>query len=84
MRVIQDNLWLCQDCMIAACNGDVTGVESDERVDAIGRGLDALGSHLVPAFDVDSGKGILEFTSRGCDCCQSGLAGSLWEFAKLG
>ena len=32
MKVIRDGLWLCVDCLMAAVNGDVSAIESDERI----------------------------------------------------
>jgi hypothetical protein len=83
MRIAQDDLWLCQDCMIVAVNDDPSGIEDDERVEEVYAGLKELGPHLVPDFDSETDEGHLEFSSRGCDCCGSGLAGELWRFATL-
>ena len=84
MKVVRDDLWLCDDCTIVAVNGDASGVESDARVAAIDAGLGALGPHLVPDFDSETGDGYEEFARHGCDCCASGLAGSFHRFAVLG
>lgn len=92
MDIVQDNLWLCDDCMIAAVNDDYTGIDysysgaADKRVAEIQAGLVELGPHLVPNFDSDTGDGYQEFArpARGCDCCGSKLAGSFYRFAVLG
>ena len=50
MKIVRSDLWLCQDCMIYAVNGDLppdTGIARDM---AIEDGVEALGPHLVPDF----------------------------------
>jgi len=91
MQIIRDEIQLCADCMIAAVNGDFTGLDyhygaskAAERMEAITVGLDKLGPHLVPAFDSETGKGYSEFSSARCECCETKLAGSRHEFAILG
>jgi hypothetical protein len=90
MDVIRDGIMLCSDCMIVAVNGDTSGIdEGDERktarkIERIYEGLRELGPNLVPAHDSETGEGYEEFSSHGCDCCGSRLAGSLFEFAVLG
>lgn len=85
MRVVQDDLRLCQCCMIAACNGDgcQCGGQPDHN-DAIDAGLRRLGPHLVPAFASEAQEGIWEFTNYPCDCCCTRLAGERYSFAILG
>lgn len=84
MQVIRDGILLCVDCLFAAVNGDVSGIESDERVLAVEAGLERLGPHLVPDFDSETNKGIDEYSVRPCDCCGTKLHGSRHEFAILG
>jgi hypothetical protein len=88
MKVIRDEVWLCTDCTIVACNGDYSGIDSTERVDAINVGFDRLaekyGDNLVPDNDSETGEGQEEFARRDCACCRSGLAGSFHRFAFLG
>lgn len=84
MKIVQDDLWLCVDCLVVAVNGDTSGIESDERVAAVNAGLDRLGAHLVPDFDSESGDGILSFSWRDCDSCRCGLGGERHRFAVLG
>lgn len=83
MRIVADDLWLCVDCMIAAVNGDVSGIESDARVAEVDAGLNALGPHLVADFDSETGRGHREFSACGCDCCGSRLAGEMHRFSIL-
>lgn len=84
MKVVQDDLWLCVDCLMVACNGDTSGIEDDERAFEVNEAVAAMGNHLVPNFDSESEEGIREFSSCGCDCCGSRLAGSMHRFAILG
>lgn len=84
MIVIRDDLWLCVDCLMLACNGDASGIESDARVAECEAGLAELGPHLVPDFDSESGEGIRDFSWHGCDACGSRLGGPSHRFAVLG
>lgn len=91
MRIVRDDLWLCQDCLFAAVNGDVTGLDAhyskddaDRRLKEIEAGLEKLGPCLVPDFDSESGKGVEDFSRRQCDCCGTSLAGDRHRFAVLG
>lgn len=91
MIVVQDDLWLCTDCLLAAVNDDYTGLdyhydeqEADKRMKKIQAGLDELGTHLVPDFDSDTGEGIEEFSRTTCDCCGEWRAGERHRFAVLG
>lgn len=84
MQIVKDDLWLCEDCMIYACNGDITGIESDERAQEVTEGVNALGPHLVPDFDSEAEEGVLDFSARMCDGCHTHLAGSRHRFAILG
>ncbi len=78
MHVVVDDLWLCQDCTIAAVSGDVSGIEDDSTIAKIDAGLESLGPHLV------CGEAEEEFSRRECDCCGAHLAGYRHEFAILG
>lgn len=84
MIVVQDDLWLCVDCTIYACNADLTGIDSDERAAEVRKGVGELGPYLVPDFDVETGEGHDDFSHRGCDACGSPLAGEFHRFAVLG
>lgn len=82
MRIIEDGIFLCSDCTVVACNG-AHGVEL-ANLDAIVNGLYALGSHLVPAFDSETGNGISVFSRARCRACGTTDTGYRAEFAKLG
>lgn len=90
MKVVRDNLWLCVDCLFAAVNGDFSGMDgahgdkAPARIKEVEEGLVRLGPHLVPDFDSETDKGIREFSSCGCSCCNSRLAGTMHRFAILG
>ena len=81
--MIKYNLWLCVDCLEVAVNGDYSGL-GNNRVSTIEQGLLKLGPHLAINFDSETGEGIEEFSSCGCDCCGSKLAGEMYRFAILG
>ncbi len=91
MRIVKDDLWLCQDCVIYAVNGDLTGVDYYLSGDAAKRrcldieaGVERFGANLVPNYDSESGEGIEEFSLKQCDGCRCKLAGSRYSFAILG
>lgn len=81
MKVDRDNIWLCSDCTMVACNG-TRGVELANE-DATVNGLAKLGPHLVPAFDSETEDGIRHFTDRICEACGTSLAGYRAKFATL-
>jgi hypothetical protein len=90
MKVVQDDLWFCQDCLMVEVNGDYSGIDygsayanPDQRCREIDEGLTKFGPHLVPDFDSETGEGCEEFSRRQCDCCGSPLAGSRHRFAVL-
>ena len=91
MRVIQDDLWLCTDCLIAAVNDDYIGLDyyydkedSTKREKVIRAGLTKLGPGLVWDANSETGEGIEEFSSRHCDCCGTHVAGQRERFIILG
>lgn len=64
MKVKDDNLWLCQDCLQVAVNADYTGLqyyyseeEADKREQEINEGLERLGKYLVPHFNTEEETG---------------------------
>mgnify|MGYP007126123318 CR=1 FL=1 len=77
-RIVADNLWLCQDCVVADINGDYAGL-SAERANEVCNGLQQLaaryGGTLAPDFDANSSDGIHEFSWRQCDACGTQLGG---------
>ena len=86
MVIIQDDLWLCVDCTILECNGDASGFDSEERLEECQEGIAALatdGAHLSSNWDSETGEGIYEFSSCGCDACGSPLAGTMHRFALI-
>lgn len=83
MRIVQDDLWLCADCLLVAVNGDDSSVPAD-RLDAVRNGVDRLGAHLVPDFDTETQDGVQEFARLTCAACEDWRAGSRHRFAILG
>jgi hypothetical protein len=84
MRVIWDDLQLCECCMFAAVNGDTCQCDHDYHSTEVTAGLERLGPHLVPDFDSETQDGCNEFSRSPCDCCKSKLHGSRHRFAVLG
>ena len=84
MEIIRDGIELCSDCLIFACNGDVSGIDSPAREAEVVAGVAKLGPTLVPAFDSETGDGIREFAHCPCDACGTRLAGSRHSFVILG
>jgi hypothetical protein len=90
MKVIRDDLWLCDDCLFYAVNGDTSGIDDRNRERDVIEGVNALGPHLVPDFDseapedADEDNGIEEFSWRQCDACGTRLGGGRHRFAVLG
>lgn len=91
MKVIQDDLWLCTDCLMAAVNDDYSGLdyyykepEATERMNKIKAGLHRLGPHLVCDVNPETWDGVDEFRRGPCSCCGSPLAGTMHRFAVLG
>jgi hypothetical protein len=91
MRVIRDNLQLCEDCTCMACDGDISGFDfhqieamASAKLDVIAAGLTRLGPNLVPDFNSETNEGIEEFSNAPCACCDSHLVSSRHRFAILG
>ena len=90
MKIIRDGIQLCADCLMYAVNGDTSGIDEsttgngDSREARVIAGVDALGEHLVPDFDTETGRGITEFGHGPCDGCGSELSGEFHDFAILG
>ena len=90
MKVERDDLWLCDDCTLYAVNDDLSGIdyylsgkEAEKRRKEVTKGVHALGKHLVPDFDSETGDGIEEFSRTACDACGTRLAGGRHRFATL-
>lgn len=78
--MINDNLWFCEDCMIASVNADYTGME-DDRTEEVKQAINKLPGYPVSNFDENSG--IEDFSHKICDCCNSRLAGKRYRFLLL-
>jgi len=81
MRIAEDGILLCSDCTMVACNGTY-GIELTKREATI-NGLYSLGSHLAPAFDSETGKGLHDLSPAECRACKTTDAGYRAEFARL-
>jgi hypothetical protein len=80
-KIIANDLWFCDDCLIAACNGDFTGMD-DDRAKEVQNALGQLKGYPAPDFDSETGEGIEEFSHWQCDCCGA-LPGRRHRFALL-
>ncbi|MBM9615231.1 hypothetical protein JWJ90_13170 [Desulfobulbus rhabdoformis] len=85
-KVIDQDLWLCEDCTQAAVNADYTGLdyhyseqEADQRYKEITEGLERLGTGLCW-----SGEESDEFSRKTCDCCGTALHGRRKRFVLVG
>lgn len=84
MRVVNDAIWVCADCLLCLCNGDTSGIDSDRRAAAVEEACADMGPHIVPNYDSETGAGMDEFSCFACECCDSPLAGSRHRMALLG
>lgn len=67
-------LMFCIDCTQVAVNGDSSGIESEERVQEVNKGLNSLEPNVVYIGEYS------EFSWCKCDCCGSTLGGSRYQF----
>ena len=72
-KIIVDNLVFCEDCTIAAVNGDYSGIEDEQQYADTTTGLERLGKIGAVCH---AGREPDEFSSRPCDCCGNRLVGS--------
>jgi len=82
--------WICDECRIAAVNGDFSGLDysydaerADERLIEITAGLGRLG-WLVPCWSEDDSDAQIEHSIEPCDCCGDRAHGRRWHFTVLG
>lgn len=87
MNIVDDDIWLCSDCVSPAVNDDYTALDyyysepkATERMEEIQAGLSELGN-IVPDFDDEHG---VEMCKRSCDCCGIRHFGEFHHFIKLG
>ena len=72
------------ETIVECPNGAPEGPMFAAREARVVAGVDALGPHLVPDYDTETGEGHREFSRIGCDACGSRLAGEMHRFAVLG
>jgi hypothetical protein len=75
------DLWLCQDCTLAATNGDYADL-TDARIDTIDMGLRDLGP-IAANFDGETDDGYRDFDDTICDCCGTRRVGTRHRFAAF-
>jgi hypothetical protein len=91
MKVTDDDYWVCSDCLPVIANGDYTHLDNyyvsedqsgeislEDKIDAIDSGMESAGGYIVPGSEED------EYSTRGCDCCCTKLAGYRARCAVLG
>lgn len=81
--LLTDEAWLCEDCTIAECNGDYSGMD-DKRQAEVEAAFESLSKDNIICtanFDSENDSGIEEFSWRSCDCCGTHLGGSRHRFA---
>ena len=84
MKIIRDDIWVCDDCLFAIENGHTFSIESEERVAEVWKGVRRLGRHLSANWDSETDEGIRDFSWSSCDCCGSRLGGERHRYAVLG
>ena len=90
-EIIQDDLFLCRDCTLAAVNNDYSGLQyflSDQnlanRIEEIIEGLKSVEGILIIFSDSEGNCENDLFSRSRCGCCGSNLAGNRTRFAILG
>jgi hypothetical protein len=79
--VIVDEQWVCVDCLMVIANDDATGIEDDDRAEAVRRAVYGTEGYWVADSTEETD---LEFSWSPCDCCGSSLGGSRHRCAILG
>jgi hypothetical protein len=87
VKVVNDDLWVCQDCLLYIANGDLTGLDNNpetaERRQA--EILAGIERELPAQWVADSSEETdREFSSAPCDCCEQRAAGSRYHCVLLG
>lgn len=84
LTVVDDEFYVCVDCIMVIANGDYSGLDyqfgNDEdaieaRIAEIDAGIENAGGFIC-AGDSERDE---SFSSRDCDCCGSRLAGSRYH-----
>lgn len=85
MKVLQEGLNFCTDCMIYAVNNDLSGLdyylspeESEKREKAIKEGFKKLNGYPVMTGDE------YDFSDMPCSCCGETLRGTRFIFNLIG
>lgn len=89
MKILDDDCWVCDDCISEIANGDLSvvdysysGDEAEQRKQEIVDGeLYACG--YENGYWV-AGDGYDEFSTSDCDCCGTSLAGARHRCSILG
>ncbi len=80
--VLDDDAWVCADCLMIIANGDASGMD-DETEKRVLAGIAAIDGYLACNDDPETGEGTRDFSSNSCDVCGTHLAGSRHRMAIL-
>ena len=83
MRILRAEIWACDDCCIWLANGDLSGVEDEDRVREIQDACEAQGP-LSANWDSEAGLGIKQAFGDACEICSYEHSSQLHRFAELG
>lgn len=79
MKVIDDEIYCCTDCLMIIANDDASGM--DDATEARCReGIASFQCHLVCNDDGSEDDG---FSWKSCEVCNSGLGGTRYRLALL-
>lgn len=76
--ITHDDLCVCTDCYMFVCIGSVGDLDM-----VIEAALEAIGGHMYPDTNSETGDGIDEFSWRPCRCCHSKLGGARYRMIVL-
>ena len=75
------DVWACVDCLFYLANGDLSGIDSETRADAVQLACDTYPFDLTHNADSETGKGMRDFSLVPCDVCGCSLGGQRERFA---
>lgn len=85
MRIIEEDLWFCADCMLYAVNHDLSGLdyymspeESEKRAKGIKEGFRKMNGYPVMTGEEH------DFSAMPCACCGETLRGTRFIFNLIG
>ena len=76
-RIIEDELYTCDDCTVAIASGDYSGMDTATEA-RVRRGYESLFRRGYAVIGEDLG-----FMHHSCDCCLVATAGNRHELSLL-